>query len=146
MLPGKNDKSFVVTALQRNVSRAMVGMASPMGIRGWTGLSFIIHRAIGLKKNMCIRYIPNDSRESSVMATGALDYWMQENRRNSPKVVSSTLGVQKPHDHSISGIPISTPGSPFHQKLHAVKTAPRQKQEIPTDNLLPRDHLICLRI
>ena len=62
--------------------------------------------AILLRKNMCMRYIPNEHFEMSVMIFGADIALMQVNIRKAPNVASNTLGVQNSHDHSSKGVSI----------------------------------------
>ena len=131
-LPGKNDSNFVVTAQQRNVRMAIMGISKPTGNSGAATSPPIRHRAIGAKKKRCIRYIPNERRDSDVMIAHGRS--MQLKSKKAPKVANNTLGVQNSHDHSSIGVSMSCPRTPFHQKLHAVKAAPNTKQIVPMFN------------
>ena len=122
----------------------MTGMASHTGICGWAISPRIIHSAINVRKKMCMRYMPKVSWARLLIQRGA--EVMQVNNRKAPKVERRTLGVQNSHDHSIIGVSIVTPGTAFHQKLHAEKAAPTIKQTVPTARRLRCDQLICTRM
>ena len=70
-----------VTAQQRYVQIAMAGMAAQTGMSGSATLPATKNLAIGPRKNMCIRYMPNESFERPVTAAGAFFASMQENIR-----------------------------------------------------------------
>lgn len=55
LLQGSRDRSLVVTAQQMKVKTAMAGIARPTGTRGCATSPPIIRRAIGPRKNRCIR-------------------------------------------------------------------------------------------
>ena len=93
---------------------------------------------------MCIRYMPKVSLLMRVIQAGAS--WMQEKSRNAPNVVMRTLSVQNSHDHSAIGVSSICPGTPFHQKLHAVNAAPRRKHRLPTLMRFERDQSRCTRM
>lgn len=101
----------------------------------------ITNRDIGLKKNMCIKYIPKDSLLTSDTKRGVLPF-IQLKTRNIPKVDSNKLGVQNSHPHSNSIEGSITPGTPFHQKDQAVKAEPRTKQAVPIHKRRDRLQLI----
>ena len=63
--------------------------------------------AIGARKNMCIRYMPNESLEMPVIHEGVCFCSIQVKRRKAPNVARSTLGVQNSHDHSSIGVSMS---------------------------------------
>ena len=67
-----------------------------------------------------------------VIRRGAFTWSIHVKRRNAPNVASRTFGVVNSHDHSSIGVSINCPGSPFNQKLHAVKKAPATQQIVPT--------------
>ena len=131
---------MVVTTQHTKVRRAMTGMASHTGRSGLATSPPIIHCEMGTRKKMCIRYMPNENLARLLIHEGAR--LMQVNSRKAPKVASNTFGVQNSQDHSSIGVSIITPGSPFHQKLQAVKAPPTMKQRMPTFNRFPSDQFM----
>ena len=107
LLPGISDISFDVTALQMKVRAAIAGIARYTGMSGSAGFPFTKNDAIGARKRMCMRYMPNEILDSPVMNDGACFLSMHEKSMNAPKVARSTLGVQKAHAHSRIGVSIS---------------------------------------
>ena len=79
----------------------MQGIAAQTGMSGSAWLPFTKKLAIGARKNICIRYMLNESREMPVIHRGASFCSMQVNIRKAPKVASSTLGVQNSHDADV---------------------------------------------
>ena len=71
LLPGMRLMSFDVTAQQMNVRIAITGIANATGIKGSAWFPLTKKLAIGARKNICIRYIPNESLEMPVMIAGA---------------------------------------------------------------------------
>ena len=98
---------------------------------------------MNVRKNICIRYIPNVRRAWLLIHFGA--FVIHVKNKNAPNVDRRTLGVQNSHDHSIIGVSIRTPGSATNQKLHAEKAAPAIKHTAPTVMRLRCDHLMWTR-
>uniref|UniRef100_UPI004028ECE8 hypothetical protein n=1 Tax=Prevotella sp. TaxID=59823 RepID=UPI004028ECE8 len=55
----------------RKESRAMQGIAAQTGMSGSAWLPFTKKLAIGARKNRCISYMLNESREKPVIKNGA---------------------------------------------------------------------------
>ncbi len=123
-------------------------MASQTGNRGLAGSPPMMMPAMGARKNMCMRYMPKDSFDTSVTTAGALPFlgWMQVKSRKRPKVAHSTLGEQNSQLHSSSGVSMGWPGTPFHQNDQAVKAAPTRKNSVPRRRRRWRDHFRCTRM
>ena len=66
LLPGISEMSFEVIAQQMKVSIAMQGIARYTGMSGFAWSPATKTGAMLLKKNRCIRYMPNDSFERVV--------------------------------------------------------------------------------
>ena len=104
LLPGIFEISQEAIAQQMNERIAMTGIAAQTGINGWAALPATKTFAIGPRKNMCIRYIPNDSFDRPVTMAGASFLVMQVNNRKAPNDARRTFGVQNAQDHSSSGV------------------------------------------
>ena len=131
LLPGIRDRILVVTTQQMKVRMAMHGIARQTGTRGSATLPPIRTRAIGPRKNRCIRYIPNDISESFLISFGVSFLSMLENRRKAPKDARSTFGVQNSQDHSRRGVSMVCPGVPIYQNDHPVNAAPASRHKEP---------------
>ena len=131
LLPGIMERTFAVTALHMNVQIAIRGMARTVGTRGSATSPPMKSFARGARNSRCIRYIPYVRRAVPSTDGRAFRSGMHVNITNSPKVARSTLGVQNSQDHSSIGVSMVTPGTPFHQKDHAVNAAPARKHMPP---------------
>lgn len=131
LLPGISEISFVVIKQQRYDRIAMQGIAVQTGMTGLAGALLIINPQKLLKKNICIRYMPYEHFEISVIILGALVCLMQVNIRNMPKVAQSTLGLQNINAHSSAMQSTGFVGSTLIQNDHAVKSPPMTKHSSP---------------
>ena len=95
-------------------------MAIRTGNRGIALSPPTMAAAMGARKNMCIKYMPNESRAISLIIFGDFVCRMQVKRRKAPKVAHSTFGVQNSNAHSNIGVSMSCPGTPFIQNDQAV--------------------------
>lgn len=93
-------------------------MAIRTGYRGLALSPPTMAAAMGARKNMCIKYMPSESRAISLIIYFVCR--MQVKRRKAPKVAHSTFGVQNSHAHSNIGVSMSCPGTPFIQNDQAV--------------------------
>ena len=84
----------------------MQGIAKSTGRSGLAWSLATNTLAIGARKNMCIRYIPNDIFDTDAIRRGVFGLLIQEKSRNAPNEAQSTLGVQNSHDHSSKGVSI----------------------------------------
>ena len=117
----------------------MHGMASHTGTSGSATDPPMKRRAIGERKNICIRYIPKVSFDRPEMNFGVVLRLMQEKSRKAPNEAISTLGIQNSQAHSRVGVSMGPPGTPLYQKAHPVKAAPMNQQMLPTMSLRRRD-------